>query len=319
MVFKLSSSTFAVAPLAFAMVVMTCLVAYSECMPWPVFDQASILEGISHHRGSEEATRMAPKIRSVLNMHESLRSMGNSNNNNMRERGLPFFNFTKIVRSARLVEPDANLIGLERMQRNYPHFWLESRTPLNYSLKIYVPDADGNWGFPILQNVGDFNTSLECRSGVGCVVLSDRSTSTVSPVDGTLSEPTFSQSIFLPIGHGRAVGFEGQLVGSGIFSQEDATVFGPSTNIPVFRNVVNRGSVSTIDTFSTDISPNGGDVGVGSNHYWTETSVDPVTQAITVNIKIQSTFYVIDPATKGPILYADQRTEGSVQAFGLPV
>lgn len=299
---------------AFALLCVFCMVAFnsekSECVHFPAFDVDAIHDALVEHGHHEDAKNIREKFPyAATSQARTTKSLFD----------FPLSNFTQLVRTAKLMEPNAPQVGLERIQREWPQFWLESRAPFNYSLKVYLPDADGNYGIPILQFVGQFNTTTECRFDLGCVFFNRRSTSTVNFTDGSLSPPVFDQALFIPTNPGESVGVDIALSGSGVYGEAGYTVFGPQTNIPVFRNVVNRGGLLTADTFSTDISPIGGDAGVGANYYWKTTTTDPVTQQSVAHIKIQSAFHILDPVTKAVLLLGDQRTTTSFPISGLPI
>lgn len=262
-----------------------------NAMLFPSIDKDILEDALTQHYQS--STIAQDKIRNYVSPLRSTSDPSNFTKQDLKDA----------ISTARLIVPTGSKnVGLEEIQRLWPQAWREAQAPSTYSLKLYTLDSDGNYGFPFLHIVGTFNSTIECFVNQGCVFLNRRSSSVI--FNGTMLPPTFSTALFLFDKPGELVGFDSEVIGSGLFGNAGNATFGPRYNIPIFRNVLNKGALITCDSFSSKVSPVGGDAGIGANYY---NEIFDLANA-TVTLTIDSMFHIINSLTGSVILKGDQFT-----------
>lgn len=236
-------------------------------------------------------------------------------------RTVPILNETEI---SALIDVAEDVCGRSEkiypadIKESWPQAWLESRFPMTYILKLYIPDSDGLPLFPILTSFGDFNSSLVKSSNRRFAFLNERTT-TFQFLNGTTVFAGTDQALFVfrrkcNTAPAELCGIDTALDGSGTYGNAEGVVGG----ISIFKNVLNDQGLNTADTFTSNVpsSGSGADGGVGSNYYIVNNDPD----ASTTTLTIYSSFDIIDPTTGNIVLYARQiTTTGPQPVPGLPI
>lgn len=213
--------------------------------------------------------------------------------------------------------PSDKKISLSDIQETWYQIWWESRTPLTYDIKLYLLGNDSLPAFPIIQAVGQYNGTLY-KDDKGRLAYIVNRTSTFFFPNGTQAPTTIQTGAFLFKQRcGKAepelCGVDFELAGSGLYGNS----MGISGGLPIYRNVLNTAGGITADSYNTApvASGVGSDGGNGANYY--VTLIDQVTQE--VELKIYSTFNVIDPSTGDMVLWGFQLAKGTQSIPGLPI
>lgn len=198
---------------------------------------------------------------------------------------------------------------------------MESRYPNTYVIKFYTEDSDHLPLFPILEAVGEFNSSLVCSRDRGCAFLNARSTQFI--INGTKMPPVYDQALFLFKDPGtnaakELCGFDTQNLESGLYGYSYPSPFGDKNiaGIPIFNNVLNRRGVVTADSFATSTRANGvggAEAGIGANYYNTFQLINSTTT------EIHSMFLLPDPLSGKVLLWGFQYTTYTIPVPGLAI
>lgn len=306
--------------LAFLVIVLFASPSYSHM---PLLDKEYVYNLMVEKYGNPE------RQRSIVNQlglydHETVTSrrmekrsgpFSSSNNPHINASAV---DFPELLNAARLVTPNAPKVGLNDIRQYWPHVWIEGITPLVSETLVYLPDENGNFGPAVAAINGTFVTTHECMVGLpeGCVMFNQRTQTSKGP-NNTFGEVTYANALYLFTEKGKVVGVDDTTAGAGYYGNRQPPAFGVEMPYTIFENIVNPGSISTVDTFSTKHSREGGDGGTGANDYIvTEELTNATTQEYTIHIHIDSWFLAKLPATGQVILKVSQTTTGSLTAVG---
>jgi hypothetical protein len=268
------------------------LVGCVSGMMFPVLDMDTLAEVVAEHTNQSTRSLAFHPLRKI---HQS--------------RTIPVLNqsaIDELIDVAESICGPSESIYPREIKEHWPQAWLESRFPMTFVLRIYLPAPDGTPLFPIIKTFGDFNSSLVRNSEGRYAFLNERSTS-FEFLNGTTTPPVFDQALFTfrrdcdtaPV---ELCGIDTALGGTGTFGNAP----GITEGMPIFKNILNKEGLMTADTFTTSVpsAGTGADAGVGANYY------NVLTDATTneVGIEIDSLFNLVNPANGEVLLIGYQKT-----------
>jgi len=286
--------------LTFAVLLVGCV----SGMMFPVLDVDILTEVVEEH--TNQSTRSL--------YHHPLRNVHQS-------RTIPTLNqyaIDELIDMAEGICGPSESIYPREIKEHWSQAWLESRFPMSYVLRIYIPGPDGTPLFPIIKTYGDFNSSLVRNSKGRYAFLNERST-IFEFLNGTTTPPVYDQALFTfrrdcktaPV---ELCGIDTALANTGTFGN----AAGITEGMPIFKNILNKEGLMTADTFTTSVpsAGTGADAGVGGNYYNVVT--DATTNEVTINI--DSLFDLVNPANGEVLLIGYQKTTTGPQPIpALPI